>query len=163
MDIINVFLSRPNWVSNIVERNFSNFYQLLDDLGFRPRTIGKDVIPLSSPFQHVVDLMKQCECTIVLGLPQITVRQGRLKGIEIEKSFSLPTEWNHIEAAISIMLNKPTLMMLNKRVAARGLFERGAANVFVHEFETLKPSWVTEIKPKLLSLKETVITQEKNS
>ena len=156
MEVINVFLSRPNWVPKYVEKQFASFYPLLEELGFRPRTIGKDVVPLSTPFQHVVDLMQQCECTIVLGLPQITVSKGKLKNVDIEKSFSLPTEWNQIEAAISIMLNKPTLMMLQKRVAARGLFERGAANVFVHEFDTLKTSWVSEMVPKLNSLRERV-------
>lgn len=66
----------------------------------------------------------------------------------------MPTEWNQIEAAISIMLGKPTLMMLHKGVAARGLFDRGAANVFVHEFHTLNTKWLDEIKPKLIALRE---------
>ena len=156
MKVIDVFLSRPNWVSDNVEKQFSLFYPLLEEQGFRPRTIGKDVVPISTPFQHVVNLMNQCQCTIVLGLPQMRVESGRMKGKEIEKGFSLPTEWNQIEAAISIMLNKPTLMMLHKGVAARGLFDRGAANVFVHEFHTLGPKWVKEIEPKLVALRESV-------
>ncbi|TAM47414.1 MAG: hypothetical protein EPN55_02545 [Gammaproteobacteria bacterium] len=156
MKIIDVFLSRPNRVPEHVEKQFSMFYPLLEENGFRPRTIGMDVVPISTPFQHVVNLMNQCQCTIVLGLPQIWVATGRLKGKEIEKSFSLPTEWNQIEAAISIMLNKPTLMMLHKGVSARGLFERGAANVFVHEFHTLGPKWVKEIEPKLVALRESI-------
>lgn len=139
MRIIDVFLSRPNWVQDHVKKQFSRFYSLLEEKGFRPRTIGKDVVPISTPFQHIVNLMKQCECTIVLGLPQIRVETGKVKGKDIEKGFSLPTKWNKIEAAISIMLNKPTLMMLHKGVAQRGLFDRGAADVFVHEFHTLGP------------------------
>lgn len=156
MKVIDVFLSRPNWVPEHVEKQFSMFYPLLEEHGFRPRTIGKDVVPISTPFQHVVNLMNQCQCTIVLGLPQIRVNEGRLKGKEIERGFSLPTEWNQIEAAISIMLNKPTLMMLHKGVAPRGLFNRGAANVFVHEFHTIGPRWVKEIEPKLAALRESV-------
>ena len=156
MKIIDVFLSRPNWVQEHVEKQFSMFYPLLEEHGFRARTIGKDVVPLSTPFQHVVNLMNQCQCTIVLGLPQIRIATGQLKGKEIEKGFSLPTEWNQIEAAVSIMLNRPTLMMLHKGVAARGLFDRGAANVFVYEFHTLGSKWVKEIEPKLLALRESV-------
>jgi hypothetical protein len=57
MKIIDVFLSRPNWVHEHVEKQFSMFYPLLEEQGFRARTIGKDVVPLSTPFQHVVDLM----------------------------------------------------------------------------------------------------------
>jgi hypothetical protein len=128
----------------------------LEEYGFRPRTIGKDIVPLSTPFQHVVDVMNQCECTIVLGLPQIKVTAGKLKGEDISGGFSLPTEWNQIEAAISIMLNKPTLMMLHRGVAARGLFDRGAANVFVHEFHTTGAKWVKDIEPKLMALRERV-------
>lgn len=156
METIDVFLSRPNWVSDHVEKHFLKFYPLLEKHGFRPRTIGKNVVPISTPFQHVVNLMNQCQCTIVLGLPQIYVSAGRLKGKEIEKGFSLPTEWNQIEAAISIMLNRPTLMMLHKGVAQRGLFDRGAANVFVHEFHTLGPKWLDELEPKLTALRESV-------
>lgn len=154
--MIDVFLSRPNWVPNHVEKQFAKFYPLLEDYGFRPKTIGKNVVPISTPFQHVVNLMNKCECTIVLGLPQIKVNTGRLKGVDIEKGFSLPTEWNQIEAAISIMLNKPTLMMLHRGVAARGLFDRGAANVFVHEFHTLGPKWINDLGPKLEALRESV-------
>ncbi|MFA7384024.1 MAG: hypothetical protein WC001_11295 [Desulfurivibrionaceae bacterium] len=156
MEIIDVFLSRPNWVADHIERQFGKFYPLLTEYGFNPRTIGNNVVPLSSPFQDVVNLMNKCRCSIVLGLPQIRVTKGRLKGEEIIDSFSLPTEWNQIEAAISIMLNKPTLMMLHKGVAARGLFYRGAANVFVHEFHTFGHEWIREMESKLVSLRESV-------
>lgn len=154
MRIIDVFLSRPNWVQGHVEKQFENFYPLLEEYGFNPRTIGKEVIPISSPFQHVVNLMQQCQCTIVLGFPQIRIRAGTMKGNDITDTFALPTEWNHIEAAISIMLNKPTLMMLHRGVAARGLFEKGAANVFVHEFHSLGPKWLNDLGPKLNALRE---------
>jgi hypothetical protein len=98
MEIIDVFLSRPNWVHEHVEKQFSEFYLLLDEQLFKPRTIGKDVVPLSTPFDHVVKAMLQCQCTIVLGFPQIRVETGKIKGRDIDKGFSLPTEWNQIEA-----------------------------------------------------------------
>jgi len=126
------------------------------ELGFEAKTIGKNVTSLASPFEEVVDLMKACECTIVLGIPQIRVKSGQVKDKVIEGSFALPSEWNQIEAAISIMLGRPTLMMLHKGVAQRGLFERGAANVFVYEFHTMGPKWVEDTEPKLLALKAKV-------
>jgi hypothetical protein len=157
---IDVFLSRPNWVPKHVQKHFESFYPLLAKYGFNPRTIGVNSVALASPFQDVVNLMNKCECTIVLGLPQIRVNAGTVKGKNIERSFSLPTEWNQIEAAISIMQKKPTLMMLHKGVAPRGLFDRGAANVFVHEFHTLGQKWLQEIEPKLLALRESVTAYE---
>ncbi len=157
MEIIDTFLSRPNWVPDNIEKHFEKFYPLLNEYGFNARTIGKNVVPISSPFQDVVNLMNKCQCSIVLGLPQITVSTGRIKGEKIEKSFMLPTEWNQIEAAMSIMLNKPTLMMLHKGVAPRGLFDRGAANVFVHEFTTFGHKWIKDMEPKLEALREATL------
>ena len=140
-----------------IERQFESFYPLLEEHGFNARTIGTNVTPISSPFEDVVHLMNKCQCTIVLGLPQIRIETGKVKGKEIGKSFSLPTEWNQIEAAMSIMLNKPTLMMLHKGVAARGLFDRGAANVFVHEFHTAGKKWIEEMEPKLDALRARIL------
>lgn len=157
MEMIDTFLSRPNWVPSHIEKQFEKFYPLLHEHGFNPRTIGTNVVPISSPFEAVVSLMTKCQCTIVLGLPQITVKEGRIKGEKIEKGFTLPTEWNQIEAAMSIMLKKPTLMMLHKGVLPRGLFDRGAGNVFVHEFTTFGNKWIKEMEPKLEALKERVL------
>ena len=121
-----------------------------------PQTIGQNIQSLASPFDEVVTLMKTCQCSIILGLSQIRVIKGQVNGQEIERSFSLPSEWNHIEGAISVMLGKPTLMMCERGVADRGLFARGAANVFVHEFTTWVPKWVTDTVPKLQALKAKV-------
>ncbi len=57
---------------------------------------------------------------------------------------------------MSLMLNLPTLVLLHKTVAARGIFERGAANIFVHEFDSLDNAWLTSIRPILNSLKQAV-------
>ncbi|MDH5388981.1 MAG: hypothetical protein OEY06_11100 [Gammaproteobacteria bacterium] len=154
--MIDVFLSRPNWVPNHIDKHFSKFYPLLTELGFNPRTIGTNVAPIYTPFQDVENLMKKCQCTIVLGIPQIWVHEGKIKDQKIDENFSLPTEWNQIEAAISIMLKKPTLMMLHKGVAKRGLFQQGAANVFIHEFHSLGHGWVEKMRPQLLALKESL-------
>ena len=93
-------------------------------------------------------------------MPFLRVRTGKLKDKDIEKGFALPSEWNQIEAAIAIMLGKPTLMMLHKGVSPRGLFDRGAANVFIHEFHTLGSKWVEYTVPKLRDLKLKVQAQE---
>lgn len=154
--MIKTFLSRPNWVPKHIDSHLDKLYLKMAELGFEANTIGKNVTSLASPFDEVVTLMKSCECTIVLGIPQIRIRAGTIKDKDIEGDFSLPTEWNQIEAAISIMLGKPTLMMLHRGVAARGLFERGAANVFVYDFHTVGPKWVEDTVPKLLALKQRV-------
>ncbi|OHB82440.1 MAG: hypothetical protein A2Z38_00355 [Planctomycetes bacterium RBG_19FT_COMBO_48_8] len=157
--IIEAFLSRPIWVKRHVANHLRQLDAKLEELGFRVRTIGTNVTSLASPFEEVVGVMKTCHCAIILGLPYLRVRAGTLKGEEIEKGFGLPSEWNHIEAAVSLMLGLPTLMMLERTVAPRGLFDRGAANVFIHQFHSFGPRWVEDTVPKLEDLKSKVLAQ----
>lgn len=154
--MIETFVSRPNWVPLPIEEKLTDFYQLLVDVGFKANTIGKSEVPLRSPFEDVRRLMKKCKCTIVLGLPQIFMHTGSLKNEPIDKQLTLPTEWNQIEATMSLMLDLPTLVMLNDTVANRGIFDRGAANVFVHEFNVMDMRWLEGIRPALASLKSAI-------
>ena len=54
------------------------------------------------------------------------------------------------------MLDIPTLVLLHKAVEPRGIFDRGAANVFVYEFDTANPGWLQELQPALATLKSEV-------
>lgn len=154
--MIQTFVSRPNWAPPVIEKKLTDFYQLLEDVGFKANTIGKSQAPLMSPFEDVRRLMKRCQCTIVLGLPQIFVETGSIKHAPITTKIMLPTEWNQIEATMSLMLELPTLVLLHKSVAARGIFDRGAANVFVYEFDSLDKNWISSVRPALESLKQAV-------
>ena len=154
--MIETFISRPNWAPSVIERNLKPFYQLLEDTGFNAHTIGKSQVPLRSPFEDVRRLMQRCQCTIVLGLPQIFMHSGKVKNEPIEQHLRLPTEWNQIETTMSLMLDLPTLVLLHKTVASRGIFDRGAANVFVHTFDVLDTNWLEGIRPALQSLKREI-------
>lgn len=154
--MIETFVSRPNWAPNAIEHRLEGFYQLLADTGFKANTIGKSQAPLMSPFEDVRRLMKKCKCTIVLGLPQIFMHSGTVKHQPITSNLNLATEWNQIEGTMSLMMNLPTLVLLHKTVAARGIFDRGAANVFVYEFDSLDATWPNSVRPALQALKEAV-------
>lgn len=154
--MIETFVSRPNWAPPLMESKLEDFYLLLNDLDFKANTIGKSQTPLRTPFEDVHRLMKKCKCTIVLGLPQLFMDTGSVKFIPIEHPLYLPTEWNQIEATISLMLDLPTLVLLHKEVANRGIFDRGAANIFVHEFDVMVSDWTQRLRPALLSLKEAI-------
>ncbi len=155
--MIETFISRPNWAPPVIEKKLEPFYQLLEDSGFRANTIGKSQTPLRSPFEDVRRLMQKCQCTIVLGLPQIFMHSGSVKHVPIDEHLNLPTEWNQIETTMSLMLDLPTLVLLHKKVTSRGVFERGAANVFVHSFDVLNANWLDELRPALQSLRREVI------
>lgn len=154
--MIETFVSRPNWAPPVIEHKLTDFYQLLEDTGFKANTIGKSQAPLMSPFEDIRRLMKKCKCTIILGLPQVFMHTGSIKHEQITSHLTLPTEWNQIEATMSLMLDIPTLILLHKAVAARGIFDRGAANVFVHEFNSQEESWLTSLRPALSTLKNAV-------
>ena len=154
--MIQVFLSRPNKVPRHVANHLDKLTEILSEHGMEPQTIGPRRQPIESPFDEVVALMKTCQCSIILGLSQIHVTAGKMNGKEITDGLRLPSEWNHIEGAISVMLGKPTLMMCERGVADRGMFARGAANVFVHEFATWGPRWLEEAIPKIEALKAKV-------
>jgi hypothetical protein len=154
--VIETFVSRPNWAPPSIEARLAQFYQLLEDLGFKANTIGKSQAPLQSPFEDVRRLMKRCKCTIVLGLPQIFMHSGTVKHEPISGHLTFATEWNQIEATMSLMLELPTLVLLHKTVAARGIFDRGAANVFVYEFDAMAPDWLQGVRPGLASLKAAI-------
>lgn len=158
--MIRAFLSRPLWVQPHVANHLLKLDEQLEKMGFEVKTVGVNATSFASPFDEVVGVLKTCHCAIILGLPFVRVSAGRLKDKEIEAGFALPSEWNQIEAAISLVLEKPTLMMLHRGVAPRGLFERGAANVFIHEFHTLGPRWVENTIPKLNDLKAKVLARQ---
>lgn len=154
--MIETFVSRPTWAPPAIEEKLSAFYQLLEDTGFKANTIGKSQTPLRSPFEDVRRLMRKCQCTIVLGLPQIFMHSGTVKQEPIQANLTLPTEWNQIEATMALMLDLPTLVLLHKTVASRGIFDRGAANVFVHGFDVMEADWVHEVRPALASLRSDI-------
>jgi hypothetical protein len=158
--MIRTFVSRPLWVKTHVANQLATLNIKLSEMGFEVKTIGANVTSFASPFEEVVEVLKTCQCAVILGLPLLRVKSGTLKDKEIENGFALPSEWNQIEAAISIMLGKPTLMMLHRGVEPRGLFDRGAANVFIHEFHTMGQKWIEDTVPKLHDLKTKVLSQQ---
>jgi hypothetical protein len=147
------FVSRPTWVPDHIGNHLKRLYDKLEELGIEPKTVGTNHTSFASPFDEVVDLMQRCDCAIILGFTHIWVRAGSsVKGADVTESIGLPSEWNHIEAAIALMLGKPTLMMRQSGLAPRGLFSPGSANLFVHEFRVLGPKWVEDTVPKLRDL-----------
>lgn len=135
-----VFISRPNWVPKSFEKGIENFYNVLKSLDLNPRTIGQSDFPNESPLDEVISLMQECEGTIVLGIPQIEIEKGKLKGEVIKNKIELGTEWNHIEAGLAYSLGHPLLIIHHKNIG-RGIFDRGASNSFIYEVDMNESSW----------------------
>lgn len=135
-----VFVSRPNWVPESFEKGLDNFYNLLNANELNPRTVGKSDYPSKNPLNEVVGLLKKCQEIIVLGIPQIDVQMGKIKGEYVPNSFCLCTEWNHIEAALAHSLGQP-LLVIHHLGVSRGIFDRGAGDYFLHQVDFSDPSW----------------------
>ncbi len=137
-----IFVSRPNWIPEKFDKGLNSLYNLLKANGLNPRTIGQSDYPNKSPLDEVIRLLKKCEGTIVLGIPQIEITKGLIKGKTLDYDLHLGTEWNHIEAALSHSLDLPMLIVHHKTVV-RGIFDRGACNSFLHKVDMEESHWAT--------------------
>lgn len=139
----NIFLSRPNWISNQYEKGLDVFVCLLRAHDLEPHTIGKTDFPNKSPLDEVINIMQQCVGTIVLGYPQIIIQSGQIKDEQVSNSISLGTEWNHIEAALAYSLHMP-LLVIHDMTVSRGIFDRGTLNSFIYCLDMSDSTWPTE-------------------
>ncbi len=74
--MIDIFLSRPTWISDEFKEGLKNFYTYLNSHALNPRTIGTSDYPTESPLDEVISLMDSCQGAIVLGYPQIKISSG---------------------------------------------------------------------------------------
>lgn len=138
-----IFVSRPTWVSSEFEEGLNIFLMSLANMGLTPRTLGSTDYPSKAPLDEVLEIMDQCQGAIILGYPQLKIDSGFIKGSSITTSINLPTEWNHIEAVLAYSKSLP-IMILHHKGVSRGVFDRGVMNAFIHEVDFLKPSWCME-------------------
>jgi len=140
---VNIFLSRPTWIPDSMRAGIDNLYDALTKCGLTPQTVGTNLPAIECPMNEVIALMKECAGTIVLGIPQVVAASCVIKESEA-LNVELGTEWNHIEAGLSLALQKPTLVIKHQSVI-RGVFDRGATASFLYEFDFVDPNWSVNI------------------
>jgi hypothetical protein len=138
-----IFLSRPSWVGPEFKDGLEAFTNILKSYGINPRTLGVTDYPVNTPLDEVISIMDQCVGTIILGYPQIEVKEGVLKGEPIDSSVILATEWNHIEAGLAYAKGLPLLVIHHKGVQ-RGIFDKGAISKFLHEVDLSNSTWFSK-------------------
>jgi len=137
--MIDVFISRPNWVAPEFEEGLTSFLSFLGTHDIKPRTLGSTDQPTEAPLDEVIAIMSECKGAIILGYPQIYVKNGYIKATE-NNNFQLPTEWNHIEATLAYFKKMP-LLVIHHNGISRGIFERGAISKFLYSKDLSKPTW----------------------
>jgi hypothetical protein len=143
----NIFLSRPNWVAPEFEQGLEAFTNILTSYDINPRTLGISDSPTNTPLDEVISIMDQCVGAIILGYPQIEIKNGFLKGKQIDLTVTLATEWNHIEAGLAYAKGLPLLVIHHTGVQG-GIFDRGAISKFLYEIDLSRSTWFSE-KPIL--------------
>ena len=137
---MHIFVSRPTWVSPEFDAGLEVFLTSIKDMGLTPRTLGSTDYPSKVPLDEVIEIMDECKGAIVLGFPQLLITEGKIKDSEIESELLLPTEWNHIEAALAYSKGIP-LIMFHHLGVSRGVFDRGVMNAFVHKVDFTSLTW----------------------
>jgi hypothetical protein len=141
--IVDVFVSRPTWVATEFEGGLAAFLRVLHSLDLTPRTLGATDYPSKAPLDEVIALMDKCAGAVILGYPQLVVETGQLKGMPVDHTLELATEWNHIEAGLAYARGLP-LLVIHHRGVRRGIFDRGAMSAFLYEADLTKPGWPVE-------------------
>lgn len=137
---MHIFVSRPTWVSPEFDEGLEVFLTSIKNMGLTPRTLGSTDYPSKAPLDEVIEIMDECTGAIILGYPQLLIREGKLKDNDLKSELLLPTEWNHIEAALAYSKGMP-LIMLHHQGVSRGVFDRGVMNAFVHEVNFASSTW----------------------
>lgn len=137
---MNIFLSRPNWIDPTFEPGLNTFLTQISNLGLTPRTLGVSDYPSKAPLDEVIDILGSCNGAIILGVPQIEIRTGLIKGEEIGKPIVLGTEWNQLEAGLAYAAGLP-LLVIHHNSVTRGIFDRGVLNAFLHQVDLSKNNW----------------------
>jgi hypothetical protein len=135
--LIPVFGSCPTYVDDAQALAQRLVYGELNRQGFEVRTVGKTDYPINAPLREVAVLARHCSGGVILGFSQFETASGvAKKGTPVEKKESgrlrFPTPWNHLEAGILFSLGLPLLVFRDDGVSG-GIFDAGAAEIFVHE------------------------------
>jgi hypothetical protein len=154
--MIDVFVSRPTWVAPSFRHGLEGFLGLLSSLGLNPRTIGATDYPTKAPLDEVIRLMDRCAGAVILGYPQIIAVAGTIKDQVLSAPLVLPTEWNHIEAALAYARELP-LLVIHHNGVFRGIFDRGAISRFIYELNLEDPAW-----PLLASVRGAIETWKRD-
>ncbi|MHB8089976.1 MAG: hypothetical protein ACYDH2_17200 [Anaerolineaceae bacterium] len=158
-----IFLSRPTWIPPKYQAGVNTFLTQLENLGLDARTIGVSDHPTRAPLDEVIEILQSCHGAIVLGVPQLEIQQGILKGETIANPLVLGTEWNHLEAGLAYAAGLP-LLVIHHHTVTRGIFDRGALNAFLHSVDLESNNWSMQLKLNgaIVHWKENCIQQSGN-
>ena len=124
-------------------------------------TVGKHVHSSRQPVEFARDLIKKCDCAVVIALERYKIVDGREKPNSPDQTTirgrSEPTVWNHLEAAMAYAHDLPILILVEKCIHRQGMlskrFEWNALEVDVdpqivkeEPFRQMVDDWLTRVQ-----------------
>jgi hypothetical protein len=97
--------------------------------GLIPHTVGRNTFSSDAPLKKVIELLDSCQGVVVVALersffPSGIDRRGGPNEMPLS-DISLPTPWNHIEAAMAYSRRLPLMVLVESGLKSEGLLEHG--------------------------------------
>jgi hypothetical protein len=125
----NIFLSVGATSSEEQEAFVRAVEDRLRSEGLIPHTVGRNTFSSDAPLKKVTELLDSCEGAVVVALersffPSGVGKRGGPNEAQLS-DITLPTPWNHIEAAMAYSRRLPLLVIVESGLKSEGLLERG--------------------------------------
>lgn len=138
MSDVPIFVSMPSKLNDHQQAVFEALRKTMKTARLSASTVGRSVLPLQSPLGEVYQLARRCAGGLILGFRQTAaIDTIRWPGSKFQKQDQGHTysssPWNQLEAGILYSLGVPMLIFAEEGVTG-GIFDRGVANHFIHEF-----------------------------
>jgi hypothetical protein len=97
--------------------------------GLIPHTVGRNTFSSDAPLKKVIELLDSCQGAVVIALersffPSGIDKRGGPNETQLS-NISLPTPWNHIEAAMAYSRRLPLMVVVESGLKSEGLLEHG--------------------------------------
>ena len=137
---VSVFVSIPTTRSASQEAFYHSLKVMCAEVDLEFRTLGITDYPIETPFKEVLCLARHCSGGIVLGFSKIQISSyiDSVTGKELKNTKHFPTPWNQIEAGMLYGLGLPLLVLCEPGIDG-GIFDKGAAELYIHEIPTTMP------------------------
>lgn len=137
-----IFISRPTYIDLKFEDGYNSFHRYLSRRGLRTLRLGAGQYTLDAPLLGVIDLIRKCKGAIILGYPQYEFFSSITKAGVPDSQFmmSIPTPWNHIEAALAFRENIPVLIIAHEGITT-GVFDFGVTGKYIITTNLSKNNW----------------------
>lgn len=120
----------------------ARIYEMLQQAGFEPQTFGEMGLPITKNLRWTVkevdEMMRYCQGAVIIGFPRWEIVQSRPYN-----PFSVATEYSHVEGALALVHQLPTLLMVEDGVSQRGVFD--SSNLLVPMPVNVDVNWLSTL------------------